>query len=45
MGVSTFGDTVEATGIPYTVPVLVGGSAIALAAAGLGVLLYRCKKS
>ena len=45
VGVSTFGDTVEATGIPYTVPVLAGGGAIALAAAGLGVLLYRCKKS
>ena len=39
VSVSTFGDTVEATGIPYTVPVLVGGGAILLAAAGLGVVL------
>ncbi|WP_298481717.1 hypothetical protein [uncultured Ruminococcus sp.] len=44
VSVSTFGDTVEATGIPYTVPVLVGGGAILLAAAGLGVVLVRSTK-
>lgn len=42
--VTTFGDTVEATGIPYTVPVLIGGGAIVLAAAGLGAILYRSMK-
>ena len=39
--VTTFGNTVEETGIPYTVPILAGGSAILLAAAGIGVLVYR----
>ena len=33
-----FGNTVEATGIPYTVPVLIGGGAVVLAAAGLGIV-------
>lgn len=36
--VSTFGDTVEQTGIPYTVPVLAGGGAILLAAGGIAIL-------
>ena len=45
VGVSTFGNTVEATGIPYTVPVLIGGGAVVLAAAGLGIVLCRSKKS
>ena len=45
VGVSTFGNTVEATGIPYTVPVLIGGGAVVVAAAGLGIVLCRSKKS
>lgn len=44
VSVSTFGDTVEATGIPYTVPILAGGGAILLAIAGLGVILIRSAK-
>lgn len=38
--VTTFGNTVEETGIPYTIPVLVGGGAILLAAAGIGAVVY-----
>ena len=33
------------TDIPYTVPVLIGGGAVVLAAAGLGIVLCRSKKS
>ena len=45
VGVSTYGNTVEATGIPYTVPVLIGGGAILLASAGLGALLLRSRRT
>ena len=45
VGVSTYGNTVEATGSPYTVPVLIGGGAILLASAGLGALLLRSRRT
>ena len=45
VGVSTYGNTVEATGIPYTIPVLIGGGAILLASAGLGALLLRSRRT
>ena len=42
--VTTFGNTVEETGIPYTVPVLIGSGAILLAAGGIGAALFCCKR-
>lgn len=39
--VTTFGNTVEQTGVPYTLPIAVGGGAILLAAAGLGAVVLR----
>ncbi len=44
IGVTTFGDTVEKTGVPYTVPVLIGGGSILLAAAGMGVVVLRSSR-
>ncbi len=40
--VTTFGNTVEATGIPYTAPILIGGSAILFSVAGI---IWVLKKS
>lgn len=42
--VMTFGNEVEATGKPHTVPVLLAGGMIVLAVGGLGALLYCAKK-
>lgn len=42
--VMTFGNEVEATGKPYTVPVLLASGMIVLAVGGLGALLYCAKK-
>lgn len=42
--VTTYGNSVEATGIPYTMPVLVGVGAILLAGAGLGTVLWYSKR-
>lgn len=42
--VTTYGNSVESTGIPYTVPVLTGVGAIVLAAAGLGGALWYSKR-
>lgn len=39
VGVTTFGDTVEQTGVPYTVPVLIGGGMVLLAAMGIGAVV------
>ncbi len=44
VGVTTVGNSVESTGIPYTVPVLVGSGAILLALGGLAVTLIRSGK-
>ncbi len=40
VGVTTFGNTVEQTGIPYTMPILVGGGAILLATVGMGAVIF-----
>ena len=42
--VTTYGNSVDSTGIPYTVPVLTGVGAIVLAAAGLGGALWYSKR-
>lgn len=44
VGVTTFGETVEQTGTPYTVPILIGGGMILLAAGGMGFVLLRSRK-
>ncbi len=39
--VTTFGNTVEATGIPYTAPILIGSSAILVSVAGIIWILRK----
>lgn len=44
--VTTFGDSVEETGIPYTKPILAGGGAVLLALGGFaGVYCYSARKT
>jgi len=46
VSVSTFGDTVEETGISYTKPIAIGTGAILLAVSGFGIIFwYSGKKS
>lgn len=41
--VTTFGNSVEATGIPYTVPVIAGSSAVLFSLAGIIWVLRKCR--
>jgi len=44
VGVTVLGDTVEKTGKPYLVPIAACGSVIALSAAGMYMLVRKCRE-